>query len=154
MRPVRGAEGVSKLVSTKGYLWNFLLRSQPGRWNSTTQLTQEIHTTDCSGDQRSDGKTGQTVVGTARSKPGTQSAINRSRRRPANPIRDSGQKPQSKSDVRVQSLPSSHHELKAWHRGRPCTVFCSIAPRNPLLQRIRRADSSLVDAYNRGERWI
>ena len=71
------------------------------------------------------------MVGKARSKPSTQSAITRSRRRPANPIRDSGPRPHQSPNVRVQSLPSSRHELKAWHRGRPCTVYCSTAPRTP-----------------------
>ena len=37
----------------------------------------------------------------------------------------------SDTDVRVQSLRSSRHELSAWHRGRPYTVYCSIATRTP-----------------------
>lgn len=65
----------------------------------------------------SDGKTGQTVVGTARAGRGTQSACKRSRSRPANPIRDSEFVSHQSPDVRVQSSPSRHHELRAWQTG-------------------------------------
>lgn len=37
----------------------------------------------------------------------------------------------SDTDVPVQSLRPSRHELSAWRRGRPCTVYCSIATRTP-----------------------
>jgi len=43
------------------------------------------------------------------------------------PVSKSHQGQQSKKalqqspDVRVQSLPSNRYELRAWHRGRPCT---------------------------------
>lgn len=70
----------------------------------------------------SDGKTGPNVVGKARAGRGTQGTCKRSRRQPANPIRDSSPESCNQNpDVRVQSLPSSRHEFRAWHRG-PCTA--------------------------------
>ena len=62
------------------------------------------------------------MVGKARSFRSTQSAPDRLRRQPANPIRDRGASRNQSPNVRVQSLPLSRHELKAWQiRGRPCT---------------------------------
>ena len=61
--------------------------------------------------------TGKTVVGTSRAGRGTQSACKRSRRRPAEPIRDSGPCPRNSPNVRVQSSPSRRHELRAWQTG-------------------------------------
>jgi hypothetical protein len=66
---------------------------------------------------RSDGMTGKTVVGTSRAGRGTQSACKRSRRRPAEPIRDCGLRPRDSPNVRVQSSPSRHDEMRAWQTG-------------------------------------
>ena len=60
-----------------------------GRGPNDVRQDKEIPTADCSGNQQVDGTTGQTVVGTARAGRGTKSACKRSRRRPAEPIRDS-----------------------------------------------------------------
>jgi hypothetical protein len=60
-----------------------------GKGAPTTRIRQVIPTADCSGDQQADGTIGQTVVGTARAGRGTQNACKRSRRRLAEPIRDS-----------------------------------------------------------------
>ncbi len=57
------------------------------------------------------------MVGKTRDSRSTQSANDRSRSQPANPIRDSGASRIQSPNVRVQSLPSNRHELKAWHTG-------------------------------------
>lgn len=87
---------------------------------------------------RSDGKTGQTVVGTARPGRGTQSACKRSRRQPAEPIRDSELVSQPKSECTgaISSFKPSRTESLA-NRGRPCTSG------DPVLN-LRGGDRSLV----------
>ena len=62
------------------------------------------------------------MVGKARAGRGTQSACNRSRRRPAKPIRDSGPSSHKKSECTgaIESVrPLSNESLTMW--GRPCT---------------------------------
>ena len=94
----------------------------------------------------SDGKTGKTVVDQARHDRGTESAHKRLRRRPADPIRDRSQKLQSSPDVREQSLPSSRHEMRGWHRGRSCTVIDAtrIRLRTPMNDHPLRGSAAAV----------
>ena len=74
----------------------------------------------------------------ARNGRGTQSAHKRLRRHPAKPIRDSGASRNQSPNVRVQSLPSSRHELRAWQTG-------GVHVR-PFLQHVVAADPDEKDA--------
>lgn len=82
----------------------------------------------------SDGMTGKTVVGTSRAGRGTQSACKRSRRRPAEPIRDSRLRLRNSPNVRVQSSPSRRHELRAWQTGASMYVQRTSSVRPTLSQ--------------------
>ena len=59
----------------------------------------------------------------------TQSAWKRSRRRPAEPIRDSELVSQQKSGCTAAIFPSSRHELRAWQTGGVHVRLCELSAR-------------------------
>ena len=96
-------------------------RSQIGCRNSTQQR-QEIRTTDCSSNhevmarQVRPWSENPALTGAPRVRVSDRGADQKI------PSGTAAKSRNQSPDVRVQSLPSGRHELRAWHRGRPCTV--------------------------------